>query len=95
MNVTCDAADQIQLIDDHQVNPWLRLSHCSSHTVACLLHRAAVAPPGSGDPVRPNTPLAWHNRHYLDPGQLDVAEFYTEPDSDSDVRDEVEPRAKR
>ena len=89
MNVNPDAADQTELIDDDQVNSWLRLSHCSTGTVACFLHQAAVAPPGSSDPVRPNTPLAWHNRRYLDPGQFDVAESYTEPDSHSDVQDDV------
>ena len=95
MNVTPDAADQIELIDDDQVNAWLRLSQCTTLTVACFLHRAAVAPPGGGAPVRPNTPLVGHNRGYLDPGQFDVAEFYTEPDSDSDVQDDIGRRAKR
>ena len=61
MNVTPDAVNQIELIDDDQVNAWLRLSQCSIFTVACFLHRAAVAPRDGGDPVRPNTPLARHN----------------------------------
>lgn len=95
MNVTPDAADQIELIDDDQVNAWLRLSRCTTLTVACFLHRAAVVPPGGGDPVRPNTPLVGHNRGYFDPGQFDVAEFYTEPDSDSDVQEDPGRQAKR
>ena len=82
------------MIDDNQVNTWLCLSHCSSLTVACFLHPAVVAPPGSGDPVRPNTPLAGHNQRHLDPDQFDVAEFYTKPDSDSDVQDDVGRCAK-
>jgi len=87
MNVTPDTADQIQLIDNVQVNAWFRLSHCSSLTVTCFLHPAAVAPPGGGDPVRPNTPVAGHNRGYFDPDQFVIADFYlyTEQYSDSDV----------
>ncbi|PUU75579.1 hypothetical protein B9Z19DRAFT_1131122 [Tuber borchii] len=95
LNVTPDGADQIELIDDDQVNAWLRLSQCSTLTVACFLHRAAVAPPDGGDPVRPNTPLVGHSRNYLFPGQFDVAEFYTEPESDSDEEDDVERHARR
>ena len=86
-NVTPDAADQIELINDDQVNAWLRLSRCTTLTVACFLHRPAVVPPGGGDPVRPNTPLVGHYRKYLVPGQFDVAEFYTEAESSSDEED--------
>ena len=95
LNVTPDAADQIELINDDQVNAWLRLSHCTTLTVACFLHRAAVAPPGGGDPVRPNTPLVGHYRNYLLPAQFDVAEFYTEPESDSDDEDDIGRPPKR
>ena len=61
MNVTPDTTDKIELINDDQVNVWLRLSHCSTLTVSCFLHRAAVASPVSGDPVCSKTPLARHN----------------------------------
>ncbi|PUU72134.1 hypothetical protein B9Z19DRAFT_1139310 [Tuber borchii] len=78
-----------------QVNAWLRLSQCSTLTVACFLHQAAVAPPDGRDPVRPNKPLVGHSRNYLFSGQFDVAEFYTEPESDSDEEDNVECHARR
>jgi len=93
INVTPDAAHQ-KLIDDDQVNAWLHLSRYSTLTVACFLHQAAVAPPDGRDPVRPNTPLAGHNCGYFDPGQFDVAEFYTEPDSDSHVKEDAGRQAK-
>ena len=95
MHVTPDAADQIELIDDDQVNAWLHLSQCTTLTIACFLHWAAVVPPGSGDPVHPNTPLDRHNWGCLDPGQFNVAEFYIKPDSDSDVLENVGCQAKR
>jgi len=95
MNVTPNAADQIKLIDDNQVNAWLRLSRCTTLPVACFLHQAAVAPLVEGDPVRPNTPPAVQKRGYFDPGQFDVAEFYTVQDSDSDVQDDAGRPAKR
>ena len=94
MNVTADAADQIELIDDALVNTWLRLSQCITLSVACFLHRAAVAPPDPGDPVGLNLPLAGHNRNYFDPGEFNVAEFYTEPDSDSDVEEDAGGQGK-
>jgi len=95
MNVTPNDTDQIELINDSQVNAWLRLSHCGTLNVASFLHRAAFALHGGSDLFRPNTPLAGQNRHYVDPGQFDVPLFYTEPDSDSDVQDDVGHRAKR
>jgi len=45
MNVTPDAADQIELIDNDQVHAWLGVSYCTTLTVACFLQRAAVATP--------------------------------------------------
>ncbi|PUU80202.1 hypothetical protein B9Z19DRAFT_1124003 [Tuber borchii] len=95
LNVTPDGTGQIGLIDDNQVNAWLRLSQCSTLTVACFLHRAAVATPDGRDPVRPNTPLVGHSRNYLFPGQFDIAEFYTESESDSDEEDDMERHARR
>ena len=95
LNVTPDAADQIELINDDQVNAWLRLSRCTTLTVACFLHRAAVEPPDGGDPVRPNTPLVGHYRNYLAPGQFDVTEFYTEPETDSELEEDLERQARR
>ena len=95
--VTPDAADQIKLIDDDQVNTWLHLSLCTTITGACFLHRAALAPPDGGDPVHPTMPVAGHNRDYFDPWQFDVAEFHTEPDSDSDVQEDTgrQPKHRR
>ena len=72
MNVTPDATDQIELIDDDQVNAWLRLSRCTTLTVACFLHRALAVPEDGGDPIRPNTPLERSGQGYLEPGQFDV-----------------------
>ena len=95
MNATSNAAAQIKPIDDNQVNAWLRLSQCTTLTVACFLHPAAVAPRAEGDPVRPNTPLAVLNRGYFDPGQFDVAEFYTVQDSDTDVQEDAGRPPKR
>ena len=95
LNVTPDAADQIELINDDQVNAWLRLSQCTTLTVACFLHRAAVNPPDGGNPVRPNTPLVGHYRNYLTPSQFDVAEFYTEPESDSELEEDIGRPPKR
>ena len=95
LNVTPDAADQIELINDDQVNAWLRLSRCTTLTVACFLHRAAVEPPDGGDPVRPNTPHVGHYQNYLAPGQFDVTEFYTEPDTDSELEEDLERQARR
>ncbi|KAG0125454.1 hypothetical protein HOY82DRAFT_616506 [Tuber indicum] len=76
LNVTPDAADQIELIDDNQVDAWL------------------FVPPGGGDPVHPNIPLVGHCRNYLAPGQFDVAEFYSKPESDSDEEDNIGYPAK-
>ena len=45
--------------------------------------------------MHPNMLLAWHNRGYFNPGQFHFAEFYTEPDSHSDVREEAGCQAKR
>ena len=95
LNVTSDAADQIELINDDQVNAWLRLSQCSTPTVACFLHQAAVNPPDRGNPVRPNTPLVGHYQNYLTPGKIDVAEFYTEPESDSELEEDIMCLPKR
>jgi len=95
MNATPNAAAQSKLIDDNQVNAWLRLSRCTTLTVACFLHPAAVAPRAEGDPVRPNTPRAVLNRGYCDPGQFDVAEFYTMQDSDTDVQEDAGRPPKR
>ena len=89
MNVTPDAADQIELIDDDQVNTWLRLSPYTTLTVTYFLHQAAVVPPGGGNPVRPNTPPNRPSQGNLDPGQFDVAEFYKDLDSNSDVLEDV------
>jgi len=89
MNLTPEAADQIELIDDDQVNAWLHLSPCTTLTVACFLHRGPVASPDGGEPVRLNTPLAKHNQGYFDLGQFDVAEFYTDPDSDTDMQEDA------
>jgi len=94
MNVTPDAANQIKLIDDGQVNAWLHLCHCTTLTDACLLHQAGVALPSGGYPVRPKTSLAGYNRGYLNPGQFDVAKFCIHPDSDPDVQDNFRHRAK-
>ncbi|KAG0138783.1 hypothetical protein HOY82DRAFT_534532 [Tuber indicum] len=95
MNVTPNAADQIELIDDDHVNAWLRLSPCTTLTITCFLHRDLVPPSYGGDAVRPNTPLDGGNRSYLDPGQFEITEFYTGPDSDSDVADDAVRREKR
>ena len=91
-NVTPDASDQIELINDDQVNAWLRLSCCTTLTVACFLHWPAVVAPGGGDPVCPNTSLVGHYRKYLVPGQFDVAEFFKEAESSSDKEDQKEYR---
>ncbi|PUU79518.1 hypothetical protein B9Z19DRAFT_1125119 [Tuber borchii] len=74
--------------------PGFLLSQCSTLTIACFLHRAAVAPPDGRDPVCPNTPLIGPSRNYLFPDQFDVAEFYTVPESDSDEEDDVECHAR-
>ena len=74
----------IELINDDQVNAWLRLSQCTTLTTACFLHWPAVVPPGGGVSVPPNTPLVGHYRKYLVPSQFAVAEFYTEAESSSD-----------
>ncbi|KAG0132534.1 hypothetical protein HOY82DRAFT_606577 [Tuber indicum] len=95
MNVTPNAADQIELIDDDHINAWLRLSRCTTHTIAYFVYRGLFPAANSGDAVRPNTPLGVGNRDYHDHGQFDVAEFYTEPDSDSDVDDDAVRRGKR
>ena len=95
LNGTPDAADQIELINDDQVNTWLCLSQCTTLTVAFFLHRAAVNPPDGGNPVRPNTPLVGHHRNYLTPCQFEVAEFYTEPESDSELEKDIGHPPKR
>ncbi|KAG0644870.1 hypothetical protein HOY80DRAFT_996565 [Tuber brumale] len=92
LNATPDGTHQVELIDDDQVNAWVRLSNARPLTVACFLHRAS-APPPDGPPeaplVRPNTPLARRGDRYLELGQFDVAEFYTEPPSDSKLEDDL------
>ncbi|KAG0640985.1 hypothetical protein HOY80DRAFT_1040341 [Tuber brumale] len=97
-NATPDGTDQVELIDDDQVNAWVHLSNIRPLTVACFLRRAP-APPPHGHPdatlVRRNTPLARRGDHYLEPGQFDVAEFYTEPASDSELEDDLGHRTKR
>ena len=87
----------MELIDDDQVNAWLRLSNANSLTMACFLHRA-LAPPAGGLPdallVRPNTPITRRGDHYLEPGQFDIPEFYTEPDTDSELEADLSCHAK-
>ncbi|KAG0644304.1 hypothetical protein HOY80DRAFT_997026 [Tuber brumale] len=97
LNATPDRTHQVELIDDDQVNSWVRLSNARPLTVACILHRApAPLPDGApGAPlVHPNTPLARRGDRYLEPGQFDVAEFYTEPASDSELEDDLAHRTK-
>ncbi|KAG0632904.1 hypothetical protein HOY80DRAFT_1109812 [Tuber brumale] len=98
LNATPDGTHQVELIDDDQVNAWVHLSNARPLTVACSLHRAP-APPPDGPPdaplVRPNTPLARHGDRYLESGQFNVAEFYTEPASDSELEDDLAHRTKR
>ncbi|KAG0643955.1 hypothetical protein HOY80DRAFT_997369 [Tuber brumale] len=98
LNATPDGTHQVELIDDEQVNAWVRLSNARPLTVACFLHRAP-APPPDGPPdaplVGPNTPLARHGDCYSEPGQFDVAELYTEPASDSELEDDLAHRTKR
>ncbi|KAG0641325.1 hypothetical protein HOY80DRAFT_1113339 [Tuber brumale] len=95
VNTTPDGTHQVELIDDDQVNAWVRLSNARPLMVACVLH-CAPAPPPDGPPdaplVRPNTPLARNGDRYLEPGQFDVAEFYTEPASDSEREDDLAHR---
>ncbi|KAG0632930.1 hypothetical protein HOY80DRAFT_1006410 [Tuber brumale] len=97
LNATLDGTHQVELIDDDQVNAWVRLSNARPVTVACFLHRTP-APPPDGPPdaplVRLNTPLARRGDRYLEPGQFDVAEFYTEPASDSKLEDDLAHRTK-
>ena len=95
MNVTPNAADQIELINDDLVNSWLRLSQYTTLTVACFLHRAAVNPRDEGNPVRPNTPRVGHYRNYLTRSQFDVSEFYTEPESNSELEEDIGRPPKR
>ena len=70
LNVTPDVTHQVELIDDDQVNAWLRLSNANPLTMACFLHRA-LAPPAGGPPdaplVRPNTPITRRGDRYLEP----------------------------
>jgi len=66
INIIPPAANQIELIDDNQVNAWLRLPQCTTLTVTFFLPSAAIALPHRGDPVDPNLPLAGHNRSYFD-----------------------------
>ena len=98
LNATPDATHQVEVIDDDQVNAWLRLSNANPLTMACFLHRA-LAPPAGGLPdaplVRPNTPISRGSDHYLEPGQFDIPEFYTEPDTDSELEADLSRRAKR
>ncbi|KAG0132546.1 hypothetical protein HOY82DRAFT_606660 [Tuber indicum] len=84
-----------ELINDNPVNVWLRLSRCTTLTIACFLQRDLVPPADGGDAVRPDPPLDGDNGRYLDPGQFDFAKFYTEPDSYSDVVDDALHRGKR
>ena len=74
---TPDPTDQIELINDDQVNAWLRLSQCHTLTVACFLHRAAVNTPDGGNPVRSNIQLVGHYDNYLTHRQFDVTKLYT------------------
>ena len=61
------------------------------------MHNTADNPPDGGNPVYPNTPLVGHYRNYLTPSQFEVAEFYTEPESDSELEGEIgrPPKRKR
>ncbi|KAG0636317.1 hypothetical protein HOY80DRAFT_1003553 [Tuber brumale] len=98
LNATPDRTHQVELIDDDQVNGWVCLSNARPLKVACFLHSAPAPPPdGPLDAplVRPNTPLARHGDHYLEPGQFDVPEFCTEPTSDSELEDDLAHRTKR
>ena len=89
LNVTPDAADQIEFINDDRVNAWLPLSQCTILTVACFLRRTAVNPSDGGNPVCLNSPLVGHYRNYLTPSQFDVAEFSTDPESDSELKENI------
>ncbi|KAG0640122.1 hypothetical protein HOY80DRAFT_1000448 [Tuber brumale] len=71
LNTSPDGTHQVELIDDDQVNAWVRLSNARPLTVACFLYRAPAPPPdGPLDAplVRPNTPLARHGDRYLKSG---------------------------
>ncbi|KAG0640205.1 hypothetical protein HOY80DRAFT_1000326 [Tuber brumale] len=98
LNATPDRTHQVELIDDDQVNAWVRLSNARPLMVACFLHRA-LAPPTDSPPdaplVRPNTLLTRRGDRYLKPGQFDVAEFYTKPASDSELEDDLAHSTKR
>ncbi|KAG0634762.1 hypothetical protein HOY80DRAFT_1004874 [Tuber brumale] len=97
LNTTPNGTHQVELIDDQQVNAWVRLSNARPLTVACFLD-STPAPPPDGPPDTPlvhlNTPLARRGDRYLEPGQFDVAEFYTEPASDSELEDDLVHRTK-
>ncbi|KAG0123978.1 hypothetical protein HOY82DRAFT_543927 [Tuber indicum] len=95
MNITPDAANQIDLIDDDQVNAWLHLSLCSTLTISCFVHRNSVVPTNGSDAVLPNKPLLRGNWYHLNPGQFDIVEFYAEPDYDSNVEIDPGRQAKR
>src|SRR5437868_6157637 len=66
--------------------------------MACFLHHA-LAPPAGGPPdallVHPNTPITRRGDRYLEPGQFDIPEFYTEPDTNSELEADLSHRAKR
>ncbi|KAG0639402.1 hypothetical protein HOY80DRAFT_1001015 [Tuber brumale] len=98
LNGTPDGTHQVELIDDDQVNAWVHLSNARPLTVACFLHCAPAAPP-DGPPdaplVRLNTPLARRRDRYLEPGQFDVAKFYTKPAGDSELEDDLAYHTKR
>ncbi|KAG0638307.1 hypothetical protein HOY80DRAFT_1001900 [Tuber brumale] len=73
VNTTRDGTHQVELIADDQVNAWLLL--------LMALRTPLFFPP--------NTPLARCGDRCLEPGQLDVAKFYTEPASDSELEDDL------
>ncbi|KAG0632976.1 hypothetical protein HOY80DRAFT_1006375 [Tuber brumale] len=97
LNATLDRTHQVELIDDDQVNAWVRLPNARPLMVAYFLYRAPAPPPDGpldASLVRPNMPLTRRGDCYLEPGQLDVAEFYTEPASDSELEDDLVHRTK-
>jgi len=77
MNVTPNAANQIELIYDYQATAWLGLSQCITLSVAYFLHRAAITPSHRGDTISSNEPLAGHIWGNFDPRQCKVAKLYT------------------
>ena len=84
-------------MNDNQVSAWLRLSQCTTISVACFVHRAAANPSNRGNPIRPHTPLVGHYGNYLTSSQFDFAEFYSEPESVSELEEDIgcPPKDKR